>query len=60
PEINLHPGMQRLFLEQITSNKDLISKKLKYIISTHSNHFLDLTIEKMMCRFIYFLKEVMN
>lgn len=46
PEINLHPGMQRLFLEQITSNKDLISKKLKYIISTHSNHFLDLTIEK--------------
>ncbi|OIV39730.1 AAA family ATPase [Flavobacterium johnsoniae] len=46
PELNLHPGMQRLFLEQITSNKDLINKKLKYIISTHSNHFLDLTIEK--------------
>lgn len=46
PEINLHPGMQRLFLEQITSNKDLTDKNLKYIITTHSNHFLDLTIEK--------------
>jgi predicted ATPase len=46
PELNLHPGMQRLFLEQITSNKDLTNKMLKYIISTHSNHFLDLTIEK--------------
>ncbi|OXA88703.1 AAA family ATPase [Flavobacterium hercynium] len=46
PELNLHPGMQRLFLEQITSNKDLKKKKLNYIITTHSNHFLDLTIEK--------------
>jgi len=46
PELNLHPGMQRLFLEQITSNKDLTDKNLKYIITTHSNHLLDLTIEK--------------
>ncbi|MWB96162.1 AAA family ATPase [Flavobacterium sp. GA093] len=46
PELNLHPGMQRLFLEQITTNKDLQKKQLTYIITTHSNHFLDLTIEK--------------
>lgn len=46
PEINLHPGMQRLFLEQICSNSDLKKKNLTFIISTHSNHFLDLTIEK--------------
>lgn len=46
PELNLHPGMQRLFLEQITSNEDLKNKKLTYFITTHSNHFLDLTIEK--------------
>lgn len=46
PELNLHPGMQRLFLDQISSNQHLIKKDLKYIISTHSNHFLDLTIEK--------------
>lgn len=46
PELNLHPGMQRLFLEQITNNDDLKKKNLTYIITTHSNHFLDLTIEK--------------
>lgn len=46
PEINLHPGMQRLFLEQITSNVDLTSKNLTYFISTHSNHFLDLTLDE--------------
>lgn len=46
PEINLHPGMQRLFLEQINSNPDLTNKNLTYFISTHSNHFLDLTLEK--------------
>ncbi|KFF19233.1 AAA family ATPase [Chryseobacterium sp. JM1] len=46
PEINLHPGMQRLFLEQITSNSYLTDKNLTYFISTHSNHFLDLTLEE--------------
>ncbi|SIT13350.1 AAA ATPase domain-containing protein [Chryseobacterium ureilyticum] len=46
PEINLHPGMQRLFLEQIIANPDLSKKNLTYFISTHSNHFLDLTLEK--------------
>lgn len=46
PEINLHPGMQRLFLDQILSNKALTEKNLTYFISTHSNHFLDLTLEK--------------
>ncbi|MGK6343592.1 ATP-dependent nuclease [Chryseobacterium sp. DT-3] len=46
PEINLHPGMQRLFLEQITSNPNLKEKNITYFISTHSNHFLDLTLEE--------------
>jgi len=45
PELNLHPGMQRLFFEQISFNKDLTKKKLTYFISTHSNHLLDLTLE---------------
>ncbi|WP_066433676.1 AAA family ATPase [Chryseobacterium sp. CCH4-E10] len=45
PELNLHPGMQRLFFEQISLNKDLTKKKLTYFISTHSNHLLDLTLE---------------
>ncbi|WP_177763690.1 AAA family ATPase [Flavobacterium sp. I3-2] len=46
PEINLHPGMQRLFLNQICNNDVLKKKNLTYFISTHSNHFLDLSIEK--------------
>lgn len=46
PEINLHPGMQRLMLNQISSNKYLKNKNITYFISTHSNHFLDLTLEK--------------
>lgn len=46
PEINLHPGYQRLFLEQITANPELTKKNLTYVIVTHSNHFLDLTLEK--------------
>ncbi len=46
PELNLHPGMQRLFLEQITTNEELVNKNITYFITTHSNHFLDLTIEK--------------
>lgn len=46
PELNLHPGMQRLFLEQISTNAYLKSKNLIYFISTHSNHLLDLTLEK--------------
>ncbi len=46
PELHLHPGMQRLFLEQLCNNEDLKKKNLTYFITTHSNHFLDLTIEK--------------
>ena len=46
PELHLHPGMQRLFLEQLCYNENLKSKNLTYFITTHSNHFLDLTIEK--------------
>ncbi len=45
PELNLHPGMQRLFFEQISFNKDLTEKNLMFFISTHSNHLLDLTLE---------------
>lgn len=45
PELNLHPGMQRLFFEQITYNNDIIKKNLTFYITTHSNHLLDLTLE---------------
>lgn len=45
PELNLHPGMQRLFFDQISMNKDLTEKNITYFVSTHSNHLLDLTLE---------------
>lgn len=40
PEVNMHPGMQRKFLEAIQSRP-----QHQYYITTHSNHLLDLTID---------------
>lgn len=45
PEMNLHPSMQRIFLDTITNNKIITEKKLKIFFTTHSNHLLDLSIE---------------
>lgn len=45
PEINLHPGFQRIFLNQLVKNKDLIAKDIKIFFTTHSNHLLDLSLE---------------
>lgn len=40
PELNMHPGMQRKFLEAIQANP-----QHQYYFTTHSNHILDLTID---------------
>lgn len=42
PEIHLHPGLERIFIE--TLRKPEFST-YQYFITTHSNHFLDLTLE---------------
>ncbi len=42
PELNLHPGMQRVFLETLLDNR---FKDMQFFFTTHSNHFLDLTLE---------------
>ncbi len=39
PEINLHPGYQRQFLEIIQTNP--MFSKHQFFITTHSNHFID-------------------
>lgn len=44
PELNLHPAYQRIFLELITQNEYIKSKKLTIFFTTHSNHLLDITI----------------
>lgn len=46
PETNLHPGMQRKFLEIILSNRGVLSKKNhQYFLTTHSNHLLDMSLD---------------
>lgn len=46
PEIGLHPGLQRIFLNAITNHPDITKKKHRFFLTTHSNHLLDLTIDK--------------
>jgi len=42
PENNMHPGLQRLFLETLMSEQ---FSSFQYFITTHSNHFLDITLD---------------
>ncbi|MBX7226052.1 MAG: AAA family ATPase [Chitinophagales bacterium] len=58
PELNLHPGFQRIFLETITSNPILKEKKHKYFFTTHSNHFLDISIENFNLVSIFLFNKV--
>jgi predicted ATP-dependent endonuclease of OLD family len=41
PEIYMHPGIQRIFLDTITKE----FPKHQFFITTHSNHFIDLTMD---------------
>ncbi|MDT3404573.1 ATP-dependent nuclease [Mucilaginibacter terrae] len=42
PEHYLHPGFQRIFLETILHER---FSNFQYFITTHSNHFLDITLD---------------
>jgi hypothetical protein len=44
PELNLHPGLQRILLGTIMDH-DALSKKI-FFVTTHSNHLLELAIER--------------
>ena len=56
PEMNLHPGFQRIFIETLLNNEFLKQKNLKYFFTTHSNHFLDLTLKNNKVSFFQFKK----
>jgi len=43
PELFLHPGLQRKLLETIMQQEGF--ERFQYFITTHSNHFLDLTLD---------------
>lgn len=55
PELYLHPGMQRKFLEIITQHK---FDGYQYFLTTHSNHFLDLTLDMEKMSIYSFSKEL--
>ncbi|MGC4038681.1 MAG: AAA family ATPase [Chitinophagaceae bacterium] len=42
PELHLHPGFQRTFIETLLRPQ---FNNFQYFITTHSNHFLDLSLE---------------
>lgn len=44
PETNIHPGLQRIFIQTLLNDEYLKEKNLKYFFTTHSNHFLDITL----------------
>lgn len=57
PELYLHPGMQRKFLEIIT-HEDF--NGYQYFLTTHSNHFLDMTLDVEKMSLYSFSKELAN
>ena len=42
PELNMHPGLQNLFINTILTNEVLKNKNNRYFFTTHSNHLLNL------------------
>ncbi|SEC33465.1 Predicted ATP-dependent endonuclease of the OLD family, contains P-loop ATPase and TOPRIM domains [Tenacibaculum sp. MAR_2009_124] len=56
PEQNLHPAFQRIFIETLLTNEFIIEKNLKFFFTTHSNHFLDLTLKSNKVSFFQFQK----
>ncbi|MBK7443104.1 MAG: AAA family ATPase [Bacteroidetes bacterium] len=60
PELNLHPGFQRLFLDTLLNNGYIKAKKLKYFFTTHSNHLLDLSLTDNSNVSIFTFREIVN
>ncbi len=44
PELNLHPGLQRVFLQTLLENEALQKRDLRVFFTTHSNHLLRMTL----------------
>jgi AAA15 family ATPase/GTPase len=47
PEVHLHPGMQRLFIETLLNNSVIKDKELIIFLTTHSNHLFDIAVENL-------------
>lgn len=57
PETYLHPGLQKVFLETLINDEFLKTKNLTYYFTTHSNHFLDRTLNSNEISIFQFEKE---
>ncbi|MGH0800789.1 AAA family ATPase [Bacillus cereus] len=57
PELFLHPGLQRKLLEAMVNESNSL---FQYFITTHSNHFLDLTLDINQISIYSFSKELEN
>lgn len=60
PETHLHPGLQRIFLETLLNDEHLKTKNLRFFFTTHSNHFLDISINHNEISVFQFEKENAN
>lgn len=56
PELYLHPGLQRRLLELYTSEHSYF-KNAQIFMTTHSNHFLDMTLDFANIGIFRFIKE---
>jgi hypothetical protein len=56
PEVYLHPGLQRLFLNVLLNTPGFST--FQHFIATHSNHFLDLTLDLEQISVFTFRKEL--
>lgn len=58
PEINMHPGMQRLFVNTLLTHPDILAKQLTFFLTTHSNHLLDTSLESRDWVTVFLVKKV--
>ena len=57
PETHLHPGLQRIFIEALLTDNYIKEKQLRFFFTTHSNHFLDISINHDEISIFQFEKE---
>ncbi|AXG73610.1 hypothetical protein DVK85_04940 [Flavobacterium arcticum] len=57
PETHLHPGLQRIFIETLLNDEHLKKKNLRFFFTTHSNHFLDISLDHEEISIFQFEKE---
>lgn len=44
PETHLHPGLQRIFIETIISDPQIRERNMRFFLTSHSNHMLELAM----------------